>query len=56
MASSTLERYLAVGSGFGGRRMPLEDAGDRTARVRERDQAVAHVGAALNLPDLQDLA
>ncbi len=29
MASSTLERHLAVGSGFRGRQMPLRDAGYR---------------------------
>ena len=29
MASGTLERYRAVGSGFGGRQMPLRDAGYR---------------------------
>ncbi len=29
MASSTLERYLPVGSGFAGRWMPLKDAGYR---------------------------
>jgi len=27
--SGTLERHLAVGSGFGGRQMPLNDAGYR---------------------------
>jgi hypothetical protein len=29
MASGTLERHRAVGSGFGGRQMPLRDAGYR---------------------------